>query len=158
VRNSDGDRVRGAGVTPTGILTGSGQRVLDVWDPSASEGTSPGRIDMAYTDKKGRYKIPFMWDKTGIGTWGTRKRFRTFAISDWKTRPASSGSDSGWLYICVSTQPIMKDILPGLDRDDLAAMKWFDLPGAFKTILTPRLSVPDMIGFGYCNIWLGTKT
>jgi hypothetical protein len=160
VRTAEGNPVARALIGFKGLLTGAtnmknGSLTMhDIWNPTASEGATPGRIHIAYADKHGRYLVPFLWDKTEIGDWGVRKKFLIRAYTDWKTTPAKSGGGTGYLYIALDVQKLIQDMLPTPGLTTAASLKDFKLPAAFKRILMPRTSMPDMVGLGYCDIWL----
>jgi hypothetical protein len=104
-----------------------------------------------YSDKNGRYIIPFTWDKAEIGGFLGTVTAEVHAIH--KNQP-KSGKGKSRFYISPNPQSLANTLPMSLDVTDLADMKGFKLHAVFSKYLTPKLSNIDMVGAAYCNIWL----
>ena len=149
VRNKEGYAEKGAVVQLIGLKIG-----LNNWLPIFNPGGGSGRIHIVYSDSNGEYKVPFLWSKTEIGDFGSPVSVGIFALH--KTEALRGNGYEKRFFIAPDLERMISQVLPmSLSVDDLISAKGFKLPGAFKTILTPRLSTMDMVGIGYCDIWLG---
>ena len=159
VRDADGNPVKGAVVQLISLKAGAMRLPIFNISQDVSDDVER-RIHIVYSDNHGRYKIMFNWTKADIGEFlrETNIRVEIFALHSTKALRGNCVKEDGGnprFYLAPDVQSLVGSILPSsFDAIDLADLRGLKLPNAFRTILTPRLSNMDMVGFAYCNIWL----
>lgn len=146
VRGGEGYPVKGALVRFKGLSAGSGE--LNYWN---THGVYKN-VHIVHSGENGRFVVKFLWEKADIGDFLQAVSFRIFVLGG---RSSRRDWVKGRFYVAPDIDSLVHSIIPSsFDEADAAEIAGFKLPGAFKTVLTPRLSTVDMVGFGYGDAWI----
>lgn len=126
----------------------AGHTNLAVYNPRAPDLPF---VHLHYTDGKGKFLIPFLWEGADIGDFLGTVFFRVFAVD---RHSSAKGSASEKFYVRPDIQSLMSSLAIDLGSSGALDLKEFPLASAISTAFTPRLSAVDMVGFGGCEIWL----
>ncbi|MEP1447344.1 MAG: hypothetical protein ABJK37_14670 [Paraglaciecola sp.] len=111
------------------------------------------QYNMLKSDKNGRFQIKFLWQRADFAEFGDKPRAVIWALGPEGSR--LKGDNSEPVYIAPNIGSMVTSILPSsLGPTDAAGMAGYKLPGAFSSMLTPRLSVGDYVAASICDVWL----